>query len=162
MKKFILIITMLMLLPMITFAQNVYKITTGYAYITCNGMNTGEINLPIGAQYTPNQGCTLTEVPNQASLDAMTFTPPAQSFDIDKFIAQLAATNLMANPSILPYYAVVKDLSAYQNFQQLANLIAGLFKAGIMKQSDIDTFDTVLENQQINLASYNSDINESY
>ena len=56
----------------------------------------------------------------------------------------------------------MKDMTYYKNFQGLANLISSLLQAGAINQSEVDTIDTALENQQINLDSYNSEVNVAY
>ena len=94
--------------------------------------------------------------------NAPTTLPQPAPFNVDLFVEQLASTTLATNPSVLPYYAVLKDLCTFNNWQQLANTMAGLLQGGILNQSDIDSVDSVLENQQINLDSYNSQINVSY
>lgn len=46
----------------------------------------------------------------------------------------------------------------FKNFQAIANVIAAMLKGGQLTQSEVDTFSSVMENQQINLITYNSDL----
>lgn len=87
----------------------VVTITTGYAYITCSGVNTGQIELPIGSKYMPDPGCFLTEVPDQKTLDSMTFTPPASSTGSaqqqlnalrDQTLNTIADAQIASNPAL--------------------------------------------------------------
>ncbi len=108
------------------------------------------------ADLTPNQIAT-QEAANQTEANL-----PKNKFNVNLFVEQLATTNLITEPNVLPYYAVIKDLCAFKNFQGLANLVAGLLAGGVIQQSDVNTLDTVLENQQMNLASYNAEVNVAY
>lgn len=82
------------------------KITTGFAYIQRNGVNVGEICLPIGAQYSPAAGDTLIEVASRQELDAVPMTPPPKTDDqilndaINARIKKLATDSLTADGSI--------------------------------------------------------------
>jgi hypothetical protein len=141
-------------------------VVTGFGYQQdSNGHVTEHDEFPKGEFCIPN-GFTYIEVANQAALDAIPIyqapVSPVNAFSTDTFVQQLAQTSLITDPNILPFYSVLKDLTFYKNFQQLANMIAGFLQAGILNQQEVDALDTVFENQQINLDSYNAQINVAY
>lgn len=94
--------------------------------------------------------------------DQVAENTPAAYFNVNTFIEKLSLTSLANDINISPYYGQFKDFLSFKNFQGAANFLTALFNAGKINQSEIDTIDNTLENQQINLASYNSEINESY
>jgi len=141
-------------------------IITQYGYVSdSNGHVIGKYDNDINTGNTVNlpNGETYTSVPNEISLDAISiYKDPVQNFSTDQFVQQLAQTSLVSNPELFPYYAVLKDMTFYKNFQGLANLLSSLLQANAINQADVDTVDTALENQQINLDSYNSEVNVAY
>lgn len=114
-----------------------------------------------GNYVLPSNATLNAEEATQAALTA-SINSPVNKFSTDIFVQQLAQTSLTADISLLPYYAALKDLTYYRNFQGLANLIGRLLQAGVLNQSEVDTIDNTLENQQINLDSYNSEVNVAY
>lgn len=141
-------------------------IVTQYGYIEDqNGHIVGKYDNDIktGKEITLPDGYSYVAVGNELAINSISiYKDPLQNFSTDIFVQQLAQTSLISNISLLPYYAALKDLTLYKNFQALANLVSGLLGAGIMKQSDVEAVDSILENQQINLDSYNSEVNVAY
>lgn len=97
----------------------------------------------------------------QAAIDAQN-NLPQNKFNTNLFVEELAVSNLVTDPNVLPYYAVIKDLTSFKNFQGLANIIAGLLLTGKLTQDEVNSLDSILENQSINMDSYNSEVNVSY
>lgn len=140
-----------------------YTLQTGYAYDTCNGQILGKYMQNAGDVVVLSPGCTITDVANQAALNAISlYNNPATSFNTDLFVQQLAQTSLISDPNLFSFYAVMKDMTYFYNWQGLANLIGGLLQSGVLNQSEVDVIDNTLENQQINLDSYNSEVNVAY
>lgn len=107
--------------------------------------------------------CTINQVSDNSVYNVAVPSPtPAEMFNINEFLVQLSSTNLLTSLNIFQYYAVLKDMLSFQNFQGAANLIAGLLQGGIVTQNEVDVIDNTLEQQQINLDSYNSEVNVSY
>ena len=163
----LIILAIFLLGSSVAFADTAYNVVTGYGYLTdSNGHIISKAEYNVGATVTIPSGITYTEVANQSAFDAIAVyqapVSPVNAFNTDIFVEQLAQTSLVTNPAIMQYYAVLKDMTFYKNFQGLADLIAGLLQGGAINQSQVDTIDTVLENQQINLDSYNSEVNVAY
>ena len=139
-----------------------YTLQTGYAYDTCNGQILGKYMQNAGDVVVLSPGCSITDVANQAALNTITIYKSSSAFSTSEFVQQLAQTSLISDPNLFSFYAVMKDLTAFCNWQGLANLIGGLLQSGALNQSEVDIIDNTLENQQINLDSYNSEVNVAY
>ncbi len=81
-------------------------ITTGFGYIVRNDVNSGEICLPIGAQYNLSDGEQLIEVSSREELNNVVMVPPVVSEEIslnqlisDK-IKKIATDALVADGAI--------------------------------------------------------------
>lgn len=142
-------------------------VVTGYGYITdTNGHVISYAQFTPGSNPILPSGQNYTEVANQADMYAVPLyvapISPAQAFSTDIFVQQLAQTSLLSDPSLFSFYAVMKDMTYYKNFQGLANMMGALLQANQITQSEVDIIDNALENQQINLDSYNSEVNVAY
>lgn len=75
-------------------------------------------------------------------------------FSVDQFAEDLMGSSLSADSNVLQYYAVIKDLAAFKNFSGMKAMIAGLLSAGKLIQSEVDSLNKVLANQNIVLANF--------
>lgn len=137
-----------------------------FAQVGCTTNAGGDVTCPC-----PSNPKSLCTTPSQTTLDAEAMVAanqqaqanlPANKFSTDTFVEDLAQTPIMSDTAIFPLYAVLKDLTFYKNFQGLANELAALLQAGALNQTEVSIIDNTLEEQQINMASYNSQINLSY
>jgi hypothetical protein len=112
------------------------------------------------------KGFTYTK-PSQATIDAEAAAQQSlvnsqaykeSNFNKDLFDAQLGQTILINNPALLTMVGALDRFIDFKNFQAIANTIVALFNAGELNSNEVDTFLGVMENQQINLETYNSDI----
>ena len=71
-----------------------------------------------------------------------------QLFNVDQFATDLL-TAFAADDSILPYYAIVKDLAAFQNFSGMKQMALGLEQSGKLTSDEINLLIGVLANQNI-------------
>ncbi len=154
------------MLSTLAFANTTYSVNTGYGYLTdSSGHVVARAQYPLG-KVSISDGYAYVEVADETTMKAVKiYQAPVSSqdaFRVDVFVQQLALTNLMTDPNVFPYYAVIKDLCSFKNFQGLANMVAGLLQSGKLNQEEVDTLSSVLENQQINMDSYNSEVNAAY
>lgn len=108
----------------------------------------------------PSQATLNAEAVKQAIIDTQN-NKPENKFNKDLFDGQLGQTSLANNPVLLTYVGALDRFIDFKNFQAIANLIVALFQGGEMTKDEVDTFVGVMSNQQINLVSYNSEINAS-
>ena len=154
MKNYILIFLIILSLTNYALAQNA----------TCNDADP-QLSMNVNGDVTcQGYGFTYTKPSEQTLEEEQAIQTEYQNsqaykegnFSTDLFVEQLAQTSLISDPAVLPYYGVVKDLCQYKNFQGLANLVAGLLQGGALSRDEVDTLSNVLENQQINLSTYNA------
>lgn len=142
------------------------QINTGFGYVTDNNGHIVQKIEHVPGTITIPDTSIYTEVASDADLYAITvyITPVSatDAFNLNIFLRQLASTSLITDINVLPYYGVMRDLISFKNFQQLANLVGGLLQAGLINQTEVDTLDSTLENQAINLDSYNAEVNVAY
>lgn len=56
--------------------------------------------------------------------------------------------------ALIPYYAAVKDMASYPDFDSLKNLLLGLVSGGILSQDGYDVISGILLEQRIDLSTY--------
>lgn len=78
---------------------------------------------------------------------------PVDSFSVDQFVQDLLGA-FSGDYNILPYYSVVKDLANFKNFTGMKAMIAELLSASKITQDEVNTFNSVLMNQNINLNDF--------
>ena len=145
----------------------IWDVRSFAGFPSCNAGDT-QVSVDVNGDVTCNNiGGWSYMIPSQTTLNAEAIAQvgahnPVNTFNTDIFVQELAQTSLVTNPSLMQYYAVLKDMTLYKNFQGLANLISGLLQGGAINQSQVDIIDNTLENQQINLDSYNSEVNVAY
>jgi hypothetical protein len=145
-----------------TYTLPTHTLTTGYAYSTCNGNIVGKYSQGAGDIVPLTSGCAITDVSNQMDLNAIQIYQPPQPFSINTFIQEIVQTSLLMDINISQYYAVFKDLLSANNFQSAANYLANLLQNNNVTQGEVNIIDNALEGQQINLDSYNSEVNIAY
>lgn len=81
--------------------------------------------------------------------------PPSavDSFNIDQFSEDLLGA-FAGDSNILPYYSVVKDLATFKNFSGMKAIMAQLFAATKITQDEVNTLNSVLMNQKIDLSTF--------
>ena len=129
------------------------QVTTGYGYFTDSDSHiVGKYVLDPGVHPDPAEGLTQVEVADQNALDAITVyvasLSAAQAFSVDQFAGDLL-TAFAADAQILPYYAIVKDLAAFQNFSGMKAMATALLNATLITQDEVNLLITILANQNI-------------
>lgn len=74
-------------------------------------------------------------------------------FSVDQFKQDLLGA-FASDSNIFQYYAVIIDLASFQNFSSMKTMIAGLLSATKIIQDEVDAFNTVLANQNIDLSDF--------
>jgi hypothetical protein len=123
-----------------------------------NMFNATDCNVTKQPDPTPEQ------INNKIKEQQAEANKPENKFNVDLFKGQLYQTPLAGDPNLFSFYAVLMDMisPAFKNFQGAANMIAGLLQAGAISQGEVNIIDQTLENQNINLAFYNEQVNVSY
>lgn len=129
------------------------QITTGFGYYhDADGHIISKYILSIGWHPDPAAGLTQVEVANQTALNAVViYTPPLtalQKFSVTQFQIDLLA-NFGSNVDILPYYSVIRDLAAFENFAGMSMMVSGLLGAGKVTSDEVNTLVTILAGQCI-------------
>lgn len=76
-----------------------------------------------------------------------------QLFSVDQFKQDLLGA-FVSDPKIFQYYAVIIDLASFQNFSAIKTMIAGLLAITEITQDEVNTFNAVLMNQNIDLSTF--------
>lgn len=122
--------------------------------VDITGQDPNNSNLSIGVR---SQSSEQIADAQQAQQDAIN-NKPENKFNKDQFDGQLGQTNLATNPSLLTMVGALDRFIDFKNFQAIANVIVAMFKGGELSRDDVDTFLSVMENQQINLETYNGEL----
>jgi hypothetical protein len=128
------------------------NVNTGFGYYTdSNGHIVAKYVLPIGEHPNP-VGMTVTEVANQAALDAVVLyvapISPVDAFSVDQFKGDLLGA-FDSDANIYLYYALVVDLASFKNFSTMKQMILAWQTAGKITTDEINLFIGVLANQNI-------------
>ena len=158
MKKFILGICCIALM-MITVRSYALSCSQGDTQVSINANGDITCNSASGgwSYVVPSQTTINQEIAAQNAINT-----PANLFSKNLFDQQIAQTVLMTNLNIVPFFGAIDRLIDFKNFQGIANMVAGLLLSGTANQTEVDVFENVMENQGINLDSYNSQVNVSY
>lgn len=78
---------------------------------------------------------------------------PSDLFNVDQFKSDLL-TAFSGDSNIFQYYAVFIDLSSFKNFSTMKNMIAELLAATKITQDEVNIFNGVLMNQNIDLSTF--------
>lgn len=78
---------------------------------------------------------------------------PVDLFSVDQFKQDLLGA-FAADSNIFQYYAVIIDLALFQNFSAMKTMISGLLSATKIIQDEVNTFNAVLMNQNIDLSNF--------
>lgn len=74
-------------------------------------------------------------------------------FSVDQFVQDLLGA-FSSDSNIFQYYAVIKDLATFDNFSGMKTMIAGLLSATKISQDEVNTFNSILANQNIDLSTF--------
>lgn len=148
-----LITILILICPTMVFAQSCD--TGDTQTIISTGVNCVT---PNGSSYTrDNQATQDAKNAAQAAQDAIN-NKPENKFNKDLFDGQLGQTVLASNPALLTMVGALDRFIDFKNFQAIANVVTAMFLGGQLSKDEVDTFLNVMENQQINLETYNSEL----
>ncbi len=144
----------LLLLCSNAFALPTVTLKTGFAYSTCNNNIVGKYMQGAGDVVPVSDGCVITDLDNQDELSKIViYRNPVDSFSVDKFVSDLLGA-FGFDVNVLPYYSVFKDLAAYKNFSAMKGMVQGLLVSGKLTQQEVDSLNSVLNNQGIDLSKF--------
>ena len=133
---------------------------TGQYTIQVNGVNKTTV---FDKAYYDNlynaTDCTINQVPDNSVYNVALPSPtPEQTFSKDIFDQELLSNPISADPNMYGYFYAIDRMIDFRNFQGIANWVAGFLYLGKINNTEVAEFDSVMEEQGVNLASYNSAI----
>jgi len=104
--------------------------------------------------------CTINQVPDSSVYNVALPAPtPEQTFSKDVFDQEVLAGPLAYDPNMYGYFYAIDRMLDFRNFKGIADWVVGFFSLGKINQTEVQEFDSVMEEQGMNLVAYNSQIN---